>query len=577
MPVGFRGAVLVAPGVASYIDDSQAAAAVAPSLQSVGVVGEAERGEPNTAIALTDASTAYAVYGSGGTSTPLVDGIVRALAAGAGTVYGVRVAAATQSTATITSSATTAITVKSKEWGTLANTWSIKIGAGSVSGKKATLITHSGIEYVLDNVQKDLIQIIGVSGTADHVGSVTVDATKVSLIWNLGTAVDYTFAAYPRITNLIAAINNGGAFLASLTSGASAASRQATNTLDAMTTVAVGNSTSIATMLTANGKALVDALNGEITGALVTATFVVNTAALTNAVFPFTGAVSGFATSGTSVGQSTVGDWANAFTALENIACSVVVPMTADATKQAAAFAHAKSMSLPQNSSERIAIIGGNIGQTVSQVKTLAGAYNDKRAVVVWPGIKDYNSDGDLVTLPPYYLAAQIGGMLSGQTDQAVPMTNKPVSLFGLETIPSRADIDNLLNGGVFTIKSDPNRGFLVVQSLTTWTGDLKFARREISTVRAADQTVRIVREAVVEYIGNKSTTRLLQIIDMKVNAALTFCKSSGLIVDDPANPTLYPAYKDVIVRAVGDAYYIDFSISPAKPLNYLLITAYVN
>lgn len=576
MPVGFRGAVLVAPGVASYIDDSQAAAAVAPSLQSVGIVGEAERGQPNTAIAFTDAATAYAVYGNGGTSTPLVDGIVRALAAGAGTVYGVRVAAATQSTATITSSTTTAITLKSKEWGTLANTWSVKIEAGSSgTGKKATLITHSGNEYVVDNVQKNLIQIIGTAGTGT--GTVTISSTSVSLTWASGTAVEYTFAAYPRIANLISAINNGGAFLASLASGASAASRQATNTLDTMTTVSVGNSQQTVTMLTANGKAMVDALNGEITGALVEATFVANTAALTNAVYPFSGALSGFATSGDNAGQSTVGDWANAFTALENISCSVVVPMTANATKQAAAFAHAKSMSLPQNSSERLAIIGGNVGQTVSQAKTLAGAYNDKRAVVVWPGIKDYNSDGDLVTFPPYYLAAQIGGMLAGQTDQAEPMTNKPVSLYGLETIPSRADIDNLLNGGVFTIKSDPNRGFLVVQSLTTWTGDLKFARREISTVRAADQTVRIVREAVVEYIGSKSTTRLLQIIDMKVNAALAFCKSSGLIVDDPTNPTLYPAYKDVIVRAVGDAYYIDFSISPAKPLNYLLITAYVN
>jgi len=573
MPVGFRGAVLVAPGVASYIDDSQAAAAVAPSLQSVAIVGEAERGQPNTAIAFNDAATANAVFGSGGTATPLIDGIVRALAAGAGTVFAVRVGAATQSTAAITSSATTAITLKANEWGTLSNTWSVKIANGSAIGKKATLITHSGTEYVVDNVQKNLIQIIGTANTGS--GSVTISATSVSLTWGSpGTAVEYTFAAYPRLNNLISAINNGGAFVASLTTAASAAGRQASNTLDAVTTVAIlaSDGTNAATLLTGNGKAMVDALNGEITGNLLTATFVANTGALTNGTYVFSGAVSGLTS-----GATTTADWATAFTALENVRSSVVVPMTSSPTKQATAFAHAKSMSLPQNSSERIAVIGGDIGQTVAQAKTLAAAYNDKRAVVVWPGIKDYNADGDLVTLPPYYLAAQIGGMLAGQTDQAEPMTNKPVSLYGLETIASRADIDNLLNGGVFTIKSDPNRGFLVVQSLTTWTGDLKFARREISTVRAADQTVRIVRESVAEFIGNKSTTRLLQVITMKVNEALRFCASRGLIVDDPAKPALYPAFKDVIIRPIGDAYYIDFSISPAKPLNYLLITAYVN
>lgn len=119
MSVGFRGVVLSAPGVASYIDDAQATSFLTNTPNAVSIVGIAERGQPNTALAFTDAASAAAIYGNGGTNYPLVDGISRALNAGAGTVYGVRVGAATPGTTNITSGGVNAIELRQTSTGSL--------------------------------------------------------------------------------------------------------------------------------------------------------------------------------------------------------------------------------------------------------------------------------------------------------------------------------------------------------------------------------------------------------------------------------------------------------------------------
>jgi hypothetical protein len=270
-------------------------------------------------------------------------------------------------------------------------------------------------------------------------------------------------------------------------------------------------------------------------------------------------------------------DWTNAFVALQNVNPYFVVPMTSNASYHATALAHSLAMSLPSGKKERVAIVGGALGESYIDAKTRASSLNSKRAVLVWPGILDYDSNGALVPLPPYYLASQLAGIMSSLGDPALPMTNKGITLYGVEVNSTPAVIDDLVNNGVFTIKQEIGRGYIVVQSLTTWTGDQKFSRRELSTVRAADTVMKMVRDAVSSYVGSKSSTLLLDNLKQATLQQLATAEMRGLIYADPNNPTLYPAFKDVSVRAFNDAYYIDFNISPAKPANYLLITAYVS
>ena len=246
--------------------------------------------------------------------------------------------------------------------------------------------------------------------------------------------------------------------------------------------------------------------------------------------------------------------------------------MTSNASIQSATLAHCLSMAGPLGKRERFAVFGGDLGQSTTDASTLAAQFNDKRAVLVWPGVKDYDESGNIVTWAPYFAAATIAGQLASQADVGQPLTNKSVSIRGLETIPRLNDIDALINAGVLVIRYDSNRGYSIAQSLTTWSGDTRYVRREISTMRCADTVMRRVRASISNVVGLKLTPDLINTIRARVLTQLQLAENAQLIVGN----TQYPAFKDILISAVGDAIYAEFSISPAIPANYLLITAHI-
>lgn len=318
------------------------------------------------------------------------------------------------------------------------------------------------------------------------------------------------------------------------------------------------------TYFSANTNALVEVLNGNIFGALIEATKVYSSSRIDNGVYAFGGAIE------TPVEPS---HWDEALAKLQQIEdLEIIVPMTSNASIQSATLAHCLSMSGPLGKRERFAVFGGDLGQSTTDVSALASQFNDKRAVLVWPGVKDYDESGNIVTWAPYFAAATIAGQLASQADVGQPLTNKSVNIRGLETIPRLNDIDALINAGVLVIRYDSNRGYSVAQSLTTWSGDTRYVRREISTMRCADTVMRRVRASISNVVGLKLTPDLLNTIRARVLTQLQLAENSQLIVGN----TQYPAFKDILINAVGDAIYAEFSISPAIPANYLLITAHI-
>lgn len=795
MSVAFQGAVLVAPGIASYIDDLASSSAGVGTARAVAIIGEAERGEGNVPVQFTDAATVRAYYGDANASRSLVWGIIRAMNAGAGRVYGVRVGKTNPGSVAITnSSSNTLINVETNEWGNAANLWSLTLASASGGkGTQISLTTHDGRTYTKDNIYQDVIKIericaspaagavitgtitdgaftnqsikttgvgyrvgdvlnasggtsaatftvqtvsaaggitgltrssngagytstvitgisgtisdssltstdgyytatitlgtansniavgnslskqssdngLGVFGTAATVSSVTsttvfvarattaftngpivfnltkpnVDVSltnsfitreyktfatltngSLSLYENIVTTtagspnnVVTTLTAVNRATSnpdleaglysnvsislssantlakLVSAINQkfnpltGLGWRATLSPAVTDASVDSTIIDVFSTATKISNSTEIAAdpvlnspfYLSANTKAVLDALNGSIFGNLVKATLVGTGQIKVPSSYVFSGGweytnpnspdTSGART--VAVGN----DWADAIATLENLPdVEIIVPMTSNSTIQQSVLGHCIQMSGITGKKERIAVFGGPLNQTASEAKALAAAFNSKRAVCVWPGVKDFDDSGNLLTWAPYYLAATIGGMLISQVDIAEPLTNKPVAVRGLAVNARPYEIDDLVSNGIFAVKFESGRGFIIAQSLTSWTGDTKYVRREISTVRAADETLRRVRNQLLSYVGRKNSTTLQANINSDVETVLKACVSDGLIVSGSATQ---PAYKDVLVRAVGDAIYVDFSISPAIPANYILITAHI-
>lgn len=686
MSVAFQGAVLVAPGVASYIDDLAASSAGTGAARAIAIIGEAERGEGNLPVLFTDAATVRAYYGNGSSAKPLVWGIIRAMNSGASQVYGVRVGATTSSTAAILSGTSTAINVTAKEWGLVSNLWSISVGAGTTKGKKVSITLDSGRSYSADNLQKEVLTVerivqppasglklfitvnssgvitaasidsanrganyfandtvniatpggqgssnatititsvnsaggaTGVSVTSGGTGFIETTGSSTSsfatsltstsartydtkaaitttggtttltlsetvtkngsTVSEEGTSDAFSFTTYDTIAKLASAINQkynpstGLGWKATISPSITDASLK-TATLDQFSIKSINNSRDIAAdltkspvVLTANTQAVLEAINGPILGNFISGTLESTAGEVTeNKIYVFSG------------GSETTADatqWAAAISslqALDNV--EIIVPITSSSTYQSMVLGHCTQMSSITGKRERIAIFGGPQSQTIAEAKLLASQFNNKRAVVVWPSIKDYDDNNNLLTWAPYYLAATIGGTLISQGDIAAPLTNSTVGIRGLGTTASPAEIDDLVSNGVFAIKFESGRGFIVAQSLTTWTGDTKFVRREISTVRAADETLKRVRNSVAGFVGRKNNLTILSDIQVTVKGALDSAVQSGLIA---STPTL-PAYKDLLVRSIGDAIYVDFSISPSIPANYILITAHI-
>ena len=394
--------------------------------------------------------------------------------------------------------------------------------------------------YITGNV----LTATAVSSGALSVGQVLVGDGVVSgtTITAVGSGTGATGTYTVSVSNTIGAADDLKTFTASATSLSKLNLRAVTN-------------------------AIVEALNGPLLGALVTASLSNSSfspAAISDKTYTFGGA---------SEAEVTPTHWDTALAGLQALEdVEIIVPMTPSSAIQASVLSHCLSMSSATGKRERFMVVGGDKNLSVDAVKSLASKFADKRAVVVWPGIQDYDDKGQLTTWPPTYLAATIGGMLAAQSDVAQPLTAKPVSVRGLETVARLSDLDDLVTNGVLAVRYDSGRGYTITQSLTTWTGDTRYARREISTMRAADATMKLIRNSVQGFIGGKLSDRAIDQIKNRVDQALKQANVAGLIVGTPSNP----AYKDLIVRSVGDAIYVDVSISPAIPINYLLITAHL-
>lgn len=389
-----------------------------------------------------------------------------------------------------------------------------------------------------------VLTVTAVSSGAISVGQVLVGDGVVSgtTVTAVGSGTGATGTYTVSVSNTIGAANDLKTFTASATSLSKLNLRAVTN-------------------------AIVEALNGPLLGALVTAS-------LSNSSFsPSAISDKTYTFGGASEAEVTPTHWDTALAGLQALEdVEIIVPMTPSSAIQASVLSHCLSMSSATGKRERFMVVGGDKNLSVDAVKSLASKFADKRAVVVWPGIQDYDDKGQLTTWPPTYLAATIGGMLAAQSDVAQPLTAKPVSVRGLETVARLSDLDDLVTNGVLAVRYDSGRGYTITQSLTTWTGDTRYARREISTMRAADATMKLIRNSVQGFIGSKLSDRAIDQIKNRVDQALKQANVAGLIVGTPSNP----AYKDLIVRSVGDAIYVDVSISPAIPINYLLITAHL-
>lgn len=555
MSVFFNGRLWTTPAVISAVDDSRMYNRNLTVGNILAVIGRSEGGEPGVAIRIGSPYEAKQILRSG----ELMDAVSKAFdpssqTGAPATIIAVRVNPATQSSLALKDAgAADVINLVSTDYGMYTSGIKVKVESGSVKGKKLTSQFGNGY-YSMDNVFRDAFSVIydGAQATA----TMTVDGTTVTLAAPAGTTVvTIDLNSFASVQQLVDRINIVADFTATVLDGNG--EKPALNGLDYATAASVKTLYTA----TANLQAIVDWLNGQGEG-YVTATRVA-------AVGTVPANVDWTYLTGGSDGVTTNTEWQDCFSALQAEDVQWVVPLSSSASIHAMADTHVAYMSNVARM-ERRAFVGTAAGTTDAEAVTAAKALNSDRTALVHLGAYDYNAAGALTLMPPYIVAAMIGGAFSG-VNPGTALTNKALKVRGLERkLRTPTDTDVLIDGGVLCME-DTKKGYKIVKSISTWLINDNYNRVEISTGAAVDFVSRNVREALADFIGQKGNPDTLVLAIERVKSTLKELArpepmGPGVIVGDLENP----AFRNITAEIEGDVMRIEFEASPVIPLNYI-------
>lgn len=573
MPTTFAGQTLIQPQVQSAVDDTALSAAGISASSVVAVVGSSLGGAPNTPTYFTNAQQALNTLRGGN----MMDVIRRVFNPGAGNTGAARVCAirvnstgtpATRSTLTLQATgAVNTIVLTSVDYGLWNNQISVAVAAGTSQGLKLTTtfpaVGQPPRSIVNDNVYRPLFSVAYLgSGTTPTI-SITSTAITTICTGQAPDQVNFTFATYPTIQAMVNAFNawNGGTKYVATILGLGT---EATNTLDGLSTATLSIVAATPTVILANLQASIDAFNA---GGIMTG--VRSTSLLQPAVVSAT-----YLTGGADPLSPSTADWTTAIAALETEAVGIVVPAIDTAAIHASLATHITNMSTTKR--ERIAIVGGTTGESVSASLTRAQNFGNDRIGLVFPGITDPDPNtGVLTTYAPFVTAGAVAGLLAGGAVQRAA-TFRYIGPQGMERALSNSEVDQLLSGGVIPVQSVPNKGFRVVQSLSTYTASASYVHNELSVRRNADVVSATIRDNVEPLLASTTGPDLVGTVYATVQTSLLTLFNNGLLVGTLGSPTS-PPFKNIAVSAAGNVVSIQFSAQIGVPANYITIVAHLS
>ena len=262
--------------------------------------------------------------------------------------------------------------------------------------------------------------------------------------------------------------------------------------------------------------------------------------------------------------------WVDYFDKLSNFDIMYIVPLTDDISIHAELSSHVTQLS-GNLGKERRGIVGGANGETIQETLMRAKELASDRMQVVHGGFYDYNSKGELELYPPYILAAQHAGRVAFLED-GESATHDAYRMSSPEYKLERTEVEKLIAGGCLAFefilgKNGSSQSYVrLVHDLTTDTASLDTVHTERATGALADAINKEIREELDELITGKRTSRSdLTSAKNKVISILENRKRKDMIID----------YKDVYLTKTGTVTTVDYSVAPAEPNNFTLITAH--
>ncbi|MBO5917747.1 MAG: phage tail sheath subtilisin-like domain-containing protein [Oscillospiraceae bacterium] len=155
---------------------------------------------------------------------------------------------------------------------------------------------------------------------------------------------------------------------------------------------------------------------------------------------------------------------------------------------------------------ERIAVVAGAAGESVSELVERAQAINSERVVLTAPGCVDEQGTGG----SGVQVAAAVAGVIAGQSDPAVPLGGAVLGgLYGLDGRYEDGELDALIRGGVTPVE-ELSGTVRVVRGVTTRTstdGALDSTWRDLNSILVVDDVIPTVRNALKSRFSRAKNT----------------------------------------------------------------------
>ena len=266
----------------------------------------------------------------------------------------------------------------------------------------------------------------------------------------------------------------------------------------------------------------------------------------------------------------TPASWVKFFDALSGFNIDYIVPLTSDISIHAELAEHVNICSGTMGR-ERRAIVGGENGESINETIQRARDLNSARMQIVHGGFYDIDSSNLLTLYPPYILAAQHAGRAAFLPD-GESATHDVYRMSAPEYQLTADEITKLLQGGCLAFEYVLNGNSIssayvrLVQDLTTDLINSDSVHTERAVGQLADSINKEIRVALDNMLtGKRVSQNDLVSAENRVISILQARVRGGFII----------AFKNVYLVKSGGTLQVDYSVAPAEPNNFTLITAH--
>jgi hypothetical protein len=580
----FNGAVLTRPGAYTKIDASQFNNVALQGLGVVGIIGDADGGQPRVIQVFNTSAAVKTTYRSGDlveAAAMLADpGNDDRIPSGAATIVCYKTNLSTKSTLTHD----TAFVFDSRDWGL--HTTSIQVAITSSSGSLRT-VQVTGLDSFGQLVQetspefgdptkygKFTIQYVGAGSAC----AATITATTLTTSVTGGPGgenLSITFANYSSLADILFFIDGLAAYTATALI-TNASSFDASN-LDAISAVDIRTT---AVTIMSNNFDLADWLNSF--SSLVSCT-------LTKGQTGPRTVLAKTALAGGTRGTSANADWTTAFTAMGGVRINQLVTLASEdavaavGTYTIAAInvglqSHCQLMSATAGKSERQG--WASIEATKTNLILAAQALNSEHVCISSHKLTRQSAvTSNITEFPEWSFSCVLAGMRAG-APLGEPLTHKVIKASAISndsswSTSSTNDIIDLLLNGVILLTQVQGVGFRIEKGITTYTKSNNDAFVEESIVQNWKLIAYEWRTNLEKrYTGRPMDLGQVQTVRPFSATILNQLRDNGVITDSIVDGVQTPGYRNIRVSATNDVLSVSGEVSPTSGINFILNTA---